>query len=219
MNKIFNFGEHVPGYSVPVLNEREIRAAAGVLFFIMFMAIQRASLVQDFTLIKYGVTFFLIDIVVRVLVNPRYAPTLILGRLIVRNQAPEYVAAPQKKFAWSIGIGMALVLFIHLVVSNSWSPISGILCMICLMFLFFEAAFGICLGCAFYPLFFKNKPELCPGGSCESQPKQPIQKTTRGQILIVLLFVAFIVFTVYMFHDAYSEQPYDLFGLKEKFES
>jgi hypothetical protein len=37
---------------------------------------------------------------IRVLVSPRYAPTLILGRLIVRNRAPEYVGARQKKFAW-----------------------------------------------------------------------------------------------------------------------
>jgi len=31
MNKIIQFGEHVEGYDIPVLNEREIRAAAGIL--------------------------------------------------------------------------------------------------------------------------------------------------------------------------------------------
>ena len=36
MNKIVKFGEDVDGYSIPVLNEREIRAAAGLLFLLMW---------------------------------------------------------------------------------------------------------------------------------------------------------------------------------------
>ncbi len=39
MSKIFKFGEDVTGFSIPVLNEREIRAAAGILFVIMFISI------------------------------------------------------------------------------------------------------------------------------------------------------------------------------------
>jgi hypothetical protein len=34
LNKIIKFGEDVAGYNIPVLNEREIRAAAGILFLI-----------------------------------------------------------------------------------------------------------------------------------------------------------------------------------------
>jgi hypothetical protein len=33
------FGETVKGYKIPVLNEREIRASAGILFLFMFIAI------------------------------------------------------------------------------------------------------------------------------------------------------------------------------------
>jgi hypothetical protein len=39
MSKIFQFGEIVEGYRIPVLNEREIRAGAGLLFVLMFTAI------------------------------------------------------------------------------------------------------------------------------------------------------------------------------------
>ena len=216
MNKLINFGERVQGYNIPVLNEREIRAAAGIVFVIMFLAIQRASMLHDFTLIKYGVTFFLADMVIRVMVNPRFSPTLILGRLIVRRQTPEYVAAPQKKFAWIIGIVIASILFVHLVVTNSWSPISGILCMVCLLFLFFEAVFGICLGCAIYPMVFKNKPALCSGEACDPAEKQDIQKTSIAQVFMLVVFIIFIMGTVYMFKDIYSASPYDLFGIKEK---
>ena len=37
LNEIIEFGEHVDGYNITVLNEREIRAAAGILFVIMFV--------------------------------------------------------------------------------------------------------------------------------------------------------------------------------------
>jgi hypothetical protein len=39
MSKIFKFVGDVAGYNIPILNEREIRAAAGILFVLMFIAI------------------------------------------------------------------------------------------------------------------------------------------------------------------------------------
>ena len=84
-NKIFQFGEYAEGYNIPVLNEREIRAAAGILFVFMFISVMFAILKADFFLLKYAITFFFTDICIRVLVNPRFAPSLILGRLIVRS--------------------------------------------------------------------------------------------------------------------------------------
>ena len=157
MNKLIKFGEDVPGYNIPVLNEREIRAAAGILFLMMFITIVTVVTKGNFTPLKYAVVIFLTDFLIRVLVSPRFAPSLIIGRLIVRNQTPEYVGAKQKKFAWIIGIILALTMFILLVVVNSYSPITGLICLICLIFLFFESAFGICLGCKFYSLIYKEK--------------------------------------------------------------
>ena len=157
MNKIIQFGEEVEGYDIPVLNEREIRAAAGLLFLLMFIAILVVVFKGDFLMLKYAVIIFLSDIVIRVFVNPKFSPSLIIGRLIVRNQVPEYVGARQKKFAWIIGVVLGAVMFILLVVVNAYSPITGIICLICLVFLFFETAFGICLGCKFYSLIYKEK--------------------------------------------------------------
>jgi len=157
MNKIIQFGEEVEGYDIPVLNEREIRAAAGLLFLLMFIAILVVVFKGDFLMLKYAVIIFLTDIVIRVFVNPKFSPSLIIGRLIVRNQVPEYVGARQKKFAWIIGVVLGAVMFILLVVVNAYSPITGIICLICLVFLFFETAFGICLGCKFYSLIYKEK--------------------------------------------------------------
>ena len=98
---------------------------------------------------------------------------------------------------------------------NTVSPISGIICFTCLIFLFFEAAFGICLGCLFYPIFFKDKVQYCPGEVCDVNDKQDIQKSSWPQILIALGFIVYIVVIVNMFSESFSEIPYDLFGLDD----
>lgn len=213
MNKLFQFGENVKGYSIPVLNEREIRAAAGIFFLLMFTSFMVVMLTQYFLLIKYASTIFLADFLIRVFVSPRFSPSLILGRLIVRNQVPEYVGAPQKKFAWVFGVVLAGIFFTHLVVVNAFSPISGIICLICLVFLFFEAAFGICLGCKFYSLFYREKAQYCPGEVCAPESRQDIQKTSLAQVLAVLVFAALIVGTVRLFNDYYLVVPADIFGI------
>src|SRR5258706_16104724 len=157
MKNVTQFGEDVPGYNIPVLNEREIRAAAGIMFLFIYTSLMLIIFKGDFRLVKYVITLFLTDFIIRVFVNPKFSPTLIIGRLIVRNQVPEYVGAQQKKFAWIIGVALSATMFIFMVVVNSYSPITGIICLICLVFLFFESAFGICLGCKFYFFFFKRK--------------------------------------------------------------
>ena len=213
MNNVIKFGENVDGYNIPVLNEREIRAAAGILFVLMFIAILNVLYSGNFLLLKYAITIFLTDILIRVLINPKFAPSLIIGRLIVRNQVPEYVGAQQKKFAWIIGIVLAATMFILQVVVNAYSPITGLICFICLIFLFFETAFGICLGCKFYSLFYKEKAQYCPGEVCDVKSKQDIQKTSKVQLVIVFGFIAYIFLTVFLFNDSFSKKPFDLFGI------
>ncbi len=214
MSKFIQFGENVPGYEIPVLNEREIRAAAGILFLFMFISIQQATQ-GNFTMLKYAIIGFLTDMLIRVLINPKFAPTLIVGRWIVRNQTPEYVGARQKKFAWKIGIILALTMLALVVIVNSYSPITGIICLICLVFLFFESVFGICLGCKTYPWFFgKENLQYCPGEVCDIKSRHEIQKTTWSQFFIVIGFVAFIVLTFLLFNDYFIQPPFDLFGIE-----
>lgn len=213
MKKFTRFGEEVAGYNIPVLNEREIRAAAGILFLATFLSLMFIVFQNNFVPIKYVIILFLIDFIIRVFINPAYAPTLIMGRLIVSNQNPEYVGAAQKKFAWVIGVILSATMFILLVVVNSYSPITGIICLICLLFLFFESAFGICLGCIFYKLFYKEKAQYCPGEVCDRKSKQAIQKTSGIQLLIVLVFIGLIFVLGFFFSAEFKEMPYDLFGI------
>ena len=213
MKKVIQFGEQVEGYDIPVLNEREIRAAAGILFLVIFTSYLFIILTGDFVLAKYAITLFFTDFLIRVFVSPRFSPALIIGRLIVRNQVPEYVGARQKKFAWIVGVLLSFTMLVLMVIVNSFSPITGIVCLLCMIFLFFESAFGICLACKVYAAVYKEKVQYCPGEMCDAKARQPIQKTSKVQLLIVLAFAGYILLIAQLFNASFREKPYDMFGL------
>ncbi len=213
MKKTIQFGEDVAGYDIRVLNEREIRAAAGILFLATFISLMLILFDNNFVPVKYVITIFLTDFILRVFVSPRFSPSLIIGRLIVGRQAPEYVGARQKRFAWIIGLVLSATMFVFLVLVNAYSPITGIGCLICLLFLFFESAFGICLGCKFYSLFYKGKAQYCPGEVCDRRSRQDIQKISGLQLMIVFGLVVFISLLATFFNGYFSKKPYDLFGM------
>src|ERR1700716_4101699 len=66
MNKLIKFGENVEGYDIPVLNEREIRASAGLFFLAVFIAIMLIVFKQNFLMVKYVITIFFTDFIIRV---------------------------------------------------------------------------------------------------------------------------------------------------------
>ncbi len=191
MNTFFSFGERIDGYEVPVMNEREVRASAGILFILAIVAFMYAWLLGDFRLTRIFVVAFLIDFTIRIFINPKYAPSLIIGRFMVRSQVPEYVGAVQKRFAWAIGWTLAICMLFLVVINRVIGPINLLICLTCLTLLFFEAAFGICIGCKIYNLIFRRQPQLCPGGSCEVRVTLPI---SFAQIGVTILFFGIMVF-------------------------
>jgi hypothetical protein len=74
MSKLIQFGENVEGYKIPVLNEREIRAAAGLLFLAIFISLMFIMFKNNFLPIKYVITMFLADFIIRVFINPKFSP-------------------------------------------------------------------------------------------------------------------------------------------------
>lgn len=187
------FGEVVEGYDIRVLNEREARAGAGLLFLFGFISFTNAYLLHDFTFTKIFVTIFMLDFIVRIFINPKFSPSLLLGRVFIQNQIPEYVAAPQKRWAWFIGLYLSIVMFLLIVVFNIMTPIKIFICILCLLLLFSEAAFGICIGCKIFNIIYKENPKLCPGGVCEIRQKDEIQKFSSIQRYIVIFTVITII--------------------------
>lgn len=186
MKDYFAYGEKVPGYDVRVLNEREARAAASILFVGAFLGLTNGVMLGTAIFSKYFVSFFAIDFTIRIL-KPEYSPSLLLGRFFVQNQTPEYVGAEQKRFAWLLGMILAWPMFYYLVIDFQPNPTKVLVCLICMALLFLEAAFSICLGCKLFNLFKQQKATNCPGGVCEMKIKEPIQRFTplQGGILFI----------------------------------
>lgn len=185
---MFGFGEKIEGYNGLMFNEREVRAAAGIVFLFAFMAFMNGFLTGNNEPTKLMVSVFLFDFFIRIFLNPKYAPSMVVGRWMVNNQKPEYTDAAPKRWAWGIGFTLAAILFYLVVLNEIRGPINILTCALCLSLLFFEAVFGICVGCKIYNFFHTEKVKHCPGGICDlSRGKDEIQ---------ILNFVQKIVFSL-----------------------
>ena len=198
LKEFFSYGERVVGYDIPVLNEREARAAAGILFVGAFIGLTNGVMLGTAIFSEFFVTFFAVDFTIRI-IQPRYAPSLLLGRLFVKNQKPEYVGAVQKRFAWSLGIILAYPMFYYLVIDFQPNPLKVVVCLICMTLLFLESAFGVCLGCKMFEWFNRNNPKYCPGGVCELQTKDPVQQYTPAQGVILALTIGLLFYGTYAY--------------------
>lgn len=170
-------GRIVPGYEIPVINERAVRAAAGILFLGGIIAYGFAIVTGSTGPLKPFGMFFIFDMLLRVTVGDRWSPTLGLGRLIVIRQKPEWVGARQKEFAWWLGLMLALIscTTMGLLAAPLWVTLA--LCGLCLSLLFIETAFGICVGCTLQSLFGKTRPRYCPGDTCGTDTEPALTAT------------------------------------------
>ncbi len=198
LKEFFTYGEKVDGYDVRVLNEREARAAAGILFGFGLIALFNSVTLGHVIFTRFFIAFFTVDFLIRV-IQPRYSPSLLMGRFFVQNQTPEYVGASQKRFAWAIGLALAIPMFNTIVVEFVPNPMKVVICILCLVLLFMESAFSICLGCKLYSLFSKKDPTHCPGGVCEVRVKEPIQRFSTAQKVVVSLSFLFVIWGVWAY--------------------
>lgn len=212
------YGEKVEGYEVRVLNEREARAAAAILFVGAFIGLTNGVMLQTAVFSKYFITFFTLDFFIRV-INPRYSPSLMLGRFFVQNQIPEYVGATQKRFAWGLGFIIAVPMFYYLVIAFEPNPIKVLVCLICMFLLFFEAAFSICLGCKIFNLVMKEKATHCPGGVCETRFKEDVQKFNPLQRIILIVTVLAALYGTYAYFTELKDRTIFVKKMKELFMS
>lgn len=156
-----------------VLNEREIRAAAGIMLVIGMITFFAVYSTKDFSLLYPTLWVFWLQFFITVFFWTRYAPFSVLGRLLVRKQQPDYVWAVQKRFAWLLWLIMASSMVIVTLGFGITGSVPFIICGICLTFMWLESAAGICIGCKIY-WFLLNKWYIaqpihrpaCPGGSC-----------------------------------------------------
>ena len=193
-----SYGEDVPGYDIRVLNEREARAAAGILGMLGTMVIFVGIGFNHPIVAKVYLSFLFFEFVARVFA-PRYAPSLLLGKFVVRNQKPEYVGAAQKRFAWALGWMISFPMVWWFVIHWDITFYKVLICVLCISLMFMESAFAICVGCMIYKWVMKNAPQYCPGGVCEMKVKEPIQMFNPLQKFIAIMTVVALLSGVYLF--------------------
>jgi len=198
MKDFFKYGEEVEGYDVRVVNEREARAGAGILFAIGLLSLTNAVMLGHGVVTRYFIAFFTLDFLIRV-INPSYSPSLLMGRFIVQNQQPEYVGAMQKRFAWGLGFILALPMFYLLVIHWQPNPLKVFVCIVCLTLLIFESAFSICVGCKIYNLVMPTPATNCPGGACEIKRKEKITTFNTAQKIIVSIAFIGVLYGTYAY--------------------
>jgi hypothetical protein len=176
-----NYGTIIPHLMInnkpapyPVVNEREIRGAAGIMFLIGIITFAIVFFTQNFLPLYIVVPIFWVDFFVKTVFQPHYSIFGWIAKFFVHNQTPDYVGAIQKRFAWGIGLFLAtLMLVLAIILGVRGWPLFAI-CSVCLFFMWLESAFGICVGCTIYSWLVKKKiitePEYkpaCAGGVCE----------------------------------------------------
>ncbi len=203
MSILLNFGETVVNYDYKVINEREARASAGIMFLLGLLSLFSVHLYRTIFWAELFSITFILEFFVRVLINPKYAPYMLIGGLIVSNQQPDWVEAKPKQFAWFLGL-MLGVIMTYYIIFDIISPIRLAICWLCLFLMFVESVFGICLGCMLYKQMYW-KTYKCPGGVCETVSKPTYDKR---KYFLILAFLGLFFLTYFSLKSyKFSEKP------------
>jgi uncharacterized membrane protein YdcZ (DUF606 family) len=157
-----SFGQRISGRTpdaaelhAAVVDENQVRAAAGVTMVLGAVAFSFAYFNHQYILLQIVSTLFFV------------------ARALTLRRVPDWVSAKPKRFAWTLGGGMA---FSMMIITNS--GIRGMLprtiCAICLTLMWMESVLGLCLGCKIHAMLVRrgwatNDPafEICAHGECE----------------------------------------------------
>ena len=171
--------QHIPGVAAAtdrhgaVVNENEVRAAAGVTMVLGAVAFSYAYFTRRYIPLQIVATLFFLEFLTRVLVGLRYSPIGLLARAMTSNQPPDWVPATPKRFAWTLGLAMT---FAMTIITNTGvrGTLPRTICVICLTLMWMESALGLCLGCQIYGLLMRHgwkaaDPDVegCADGVCK----------------------------------------------------
>jgi hypothetical protein len=177
--KRLNFGETIEGLSVDgqriraaVFDENAVRAAAGLTLALGAVAFAYAYFAKIYVPIQAVTVLFLAEFALRLAGGLRLSPLGMVARAIVRHHEPQWVSARPKRFAWTLGLFMAMAMAVITNVGiRGTLPLS--ICLLCLALMWLEAVLGLCLGCEIHRLLVAKgwvsrdeAFERCAGGAC-----------------------------------------------------
>jgi Domain of unknown function (DUF4395) len=175
----WTFGETIQGLDVAgrplraaVFDEHAVRAAAGLTMALGAVAFAYAYFAKVYAPIQAVTVLFFGEFALRLAGGLRLSPLGWLARVLVRRHDPQWVSAKPKRFAWTLGLVMALTMAI---ITNAGirGPLPLSICLLCLTLMWLEAVLGLCLGCEIYRLLVRRgwatqdeAFERCAGGAC-----------------------------------------------------
>src|SRR3954454_21401748 len=175
-----SFGQQISGRTAAgvelhaaVVDENQVRAAAGLTMVLGAVAFSFAYFNHQYILLQAVSTLFAVEFLTRLTVGLRISPIGVIARAMTLRRVPDWVSAKPKRFAWTLGLGMA---FSMMVITNS--GIRGMLprtiCAICLTLMWMESVLGLCLGCQIHAALVRRgwvskdpAYEVCAHGACE----------------------------------------------------
>ena len=173
---LLNFGEKDEALAYKTVDEHVMRASASILLLLSLVAFTYGFMMRNFNALPYITGFIMLNFFVGVIINPKFAPTIILAKLFNKKE-PKSIGAVQKHFAWSLGLILSSVTFILTIFLldnvRFFEPLCA-LCIFCTTLLYFEVVFNTCIGCKLYHFALSKgvvkKPDVkptCSGDHCE----------------------------------------------------
>ena len=176
---MLTFGQRISGLSVdgaelqaPVFDENQVRAAAGLTMVVGAVAFVFAYFDAQYIPLQLASTFFFVEFLTRLTLGIRNSPVGMVAGFMTSRQAPEWVSAKPKRFAWTLGLGMA---FSMMVITNSGirGTLPRTICAICLTLMWMESGRGHCRGGKIHALLVRRgwatkdaAFEVCSHGEC-----------------------------------------------------
>ena len=172
-------GERISGLKVDgvelqaaVIDENQARAAAGLTMVLGAVAFSFAYFDAQYILLQAVSTLFFVEFLSRLTLGLRRSPVGVLAHAMSAGRPADWVSAKPKRFAWTLGLGMA---FSMMIITNV--GIRGLLprsiCAVCLTLMWSESVLGLCLGCKLHALLVRRgwatkdaAYEVCAGGEC-----------------------------------------------------
>src|SRR5262245_16806585 len=175
-----SFGQRISGLTADgvelqaaVFDENQVRAAAGLTMVLGAVAFSLAYFNAQYIPLQVVSTIFFVEFLTRLTFGIRNSPVGMIARGMTRRQAPDWVSAKPKRFAWTLGLGMA---FSMMIITNSGirGTLPRTICAICLTLMWMESVLGVCLGCKIHALLVRRgwasadpEFEICAHGECK----------------------------------------------------
>jgi len=187
------------------VNEIEIRIAAGLTLVLALSTFFLVMLKWEFKIWLATVWIIWLDFILKIFIWPNFSIFGSITRIFIRKKEKIWVGAVQKRFAW--GIGLALSTFvIYCMMLLGWFiettnpqvlniieqisiniannkfivlPMNPAIlaCVLCIVFMFLESVFWICVGCKIYKnlvekwIMKEYKWQNCINWACEISKK------------------------------------------------